>query len=272
MAARRVLSTTTGLGGGPVRWSRCSLGFHASSRSSRFLEHPFPPRRHCSGTSQQHKKKPVAGVGRGPVTWASVGILAAVWTGMAWWYTSSREKKMTRAVVEVQTTGKPDLGGPWTLVDQNGIPRTDKSYYGKVILLYFGFAHCPDICPAELVKVGNIIKRMDEKHPNLPQIHPVFITVDPERDSIAQLRYYSKDFDQRIQYLTGTKEQVARATRAYRVYFNKTGDHDDDEDYMVDHSIVLYLVGSDGELLDFFTQSMTVNDCVKKTSSLLAAK
>ncbi len=254
---------------GPVRWSRRSLGFHAA-RCSRFLESHLPPLRYFSGTSQQSSRG--GGVGRGPVTWASVGLVAATGTGLAWYYTSSREERMTKTAVKLQSTGKPDLGGPWTLVDQNGIPRTDRSYHGKVILLYFGFAHCPDICPAELVKVGNILKRLDEKHPNLLRIHPVFITVDPERDSINQLQYYGKDFDPRIQYLTGTKEQVARATRAYRVYFSKADVHEEDEDYMVDHSIVLYLVGANGELIDFFTQSMTVDDCVKKLSSLLPAK
>ncbi len=271
MATRRVLSTATGLGSGPAQWSRCSLGFHAPSRCSRFLERSFLPCRYCSSTSKPRENKPSVGAGRGPVTWASVGLTAVIGAGMAWYYTSSREEKITQQCVMMQSTGKPDLGGPWTLVDQNGIPRTDKSYYGKVVLLYFGFAHCPDICPAELVKVGNIIRQMSEKHPNLPQVHPIFITVDPERDSIAQLQYYGKDFDQRIQYLTGTKEQVARATKAYRVYFNKAADHDDDEDYLVDHSIVIYLVGSNGELIDFFTQSTTVDDCVKKMSSLLAA-
>ncbi len=265
MIARRALSST-GLVG-PVQLSRCSVGFHAA-RTSRFLENPLP--RHFSGTSQERSRG--GGVGRGPVSWAAVGLVATIGTGLAWYYTSSRKEQMATTAVQLKSSGKPDLGGPWTLVDQNGIPRTDKSYYGKVLLLYFGFAHCPDICPAELVKVGNILKRVEEKHPNLTQIHPIFITVDPERDSIAQLRYYGKDFDPRIQYLTGTKEQVARATRAYRVYFSKAVDHEDDDEYMVDHSIVLYLVGADGELIDFFTQSMSVDDCVQKLPSLLQGR
>ncbi|CAM9316691.1 unnamed protein product, partial [Phaeothamnion confervicola] len=159
--------------------------------------------------------------------------------------------------------GKPALGGPWSLVDMHGAPRTDRDYRGRFTLLYFGFTHCPDICPSELVKVGNVIEELDKRlGPGV--VKPVFISVDPERDSLQQLRHYAQDFHPSIDYLTGTKEQVARAAKAYRVYFSKADDHDEGEDYLVDHSIVLYLNGPDNDFLDFLTQRTTPADCLDR--------
>jgi protein SCO1/2 len=112
-------------------------------------------------------------------------------------------------VSQVKSTGKPNLGGPWTLVDMHGVPRTERDYLGRYCLLYFGFTFCPDICPAELVKVDNILKQLPAKlGKKSPPLKPVFISVDPERDSLLQLRHYAQDFNPDIDYLTGTKEQV----------------------------------------------------------------
>jgi len=96
-------------------------------------------------------------------------------------------------------------------------------------------------------------------------LKPVFISVDPVRDTVGQLRHYSQDFNPKIDFLTGTPDQVAAITRAYRVYFSKV-DEDEEGDYLVDHSIVLYLISPEGEFLDFFTQSMQVTDIVNKIS------
>lgn len=97
-------------------------------------------------------------------------------------------------------------------------------------------------------------------------MQPLFISVDPSRDTVGQLRHYGQDFHKSIIYLTGTTEQVAKAARAFRVYFSKVNDADLDseEEYLVDHSIVLYLVGANGDFLDFFTQRMEVKEVVEK--------
>ena len=99
-----------------------------------------------------------------------------------------KEKKTERVASQVTTTGKAALGGPWVLVDQDGIPRTDASYKGKYQILYFGFSFCPDICPSELVKIGKVIDILTEKGID---VTPLFITVDPPRDTIQQLKNYS---------------------------------------------------------------------------------
>ena len=99
----------------------------------------------------------------------------------------------------------------------------------------------------------------------------MFISVDPSRDTVGLLRNYSQDFHSQIDYLTGTNEQVSKVSRAYRVYFSKV-DEDEDGDYLVDHSIVLYLISPDGEFLDFFTQKMQVIDIVNKIKSHMRTK
>lgn len=145
------------------------------------------------------------------------------------------------------------------MFDQDGTPVTDASYRGKFVLLYFGFTFCPDICPNELVKLGKVITTLDKK--NLKDLTPVFISLDPARDTLGQLRNYRQDFHPRIQWLTGTKDQIANVTRAFRVYFSKVDENDDnEEDYLVDHSIVMYLLSPTGDFLEFYTQRATISD------------
>lgn len=125
---------------------------------------------------------------------------------------------------------------------------------GEYTLLYFGFTFCPDICPNELVKMGRVIDLLDAQ-PELPRVRPIFITVDPYRDTVEQMDAYAKDFHPRTEALTGTPDQVGRATRAFRVYFSNVDHRDeDDDDYVVDHSIVMYLMDRQGEFLKFYPQ------------------
>merc|ERR1712086_57265 len=115
----------------------------------------------------------------------------------------------------------------------------------------------------ELVKMGGVIDALGKKGKD---VKPVFISVDPNRDTIAQVDYYLKDFNKKFLGLTGTKDQVEVATRAYRVYFNKADEHEEDEDeYLVDHSIVMYLINPEGEFEEFFTQSAESEEVVKRS-------
>ena len=203
-----------------------------------------------------------------PVTWASLTVMGITGLGLAYYYATEKEKKKKEAMNKVVTFGKPALGCSWTLVDYNGYPRTDKDFLGNFNLLYFGFTRCPDICPSELVKVAKVIKLL-EKDPayvkgEMPFVKPLFISVDPDRDTVGQMRNYAQDFHPSILYLTGTKEQIAKVAQGYRVYFSKADEDEGEDNYLVDHSIVLYLLGPDGIFLDFFTQSMTPEDIVKR--------
>ena len=118
-------------------------------------------RRFCTAAPEPEKKSLREAImntaSRGPITFASLAIAAVAGAGVLTYYELEKEKKVLQVASEIVTTGKPALGGPWVLIDQDGIPRTDASYKGEFALLYFGFTYCPDICPSELVKVGKII-------------------------------------------------------------------------------------------------------------------
>ncbi|GLE04055.1 hypothetical protein PINS_up012966 [Pythium insidiosum] len=206
----------------------------------------------------------------GPITWSSLALASVVGAGAVYYYYTEKERLQTQTTSKVVSIGKPLLGGPWTLVDcDTGRAVTDASFRGKFTLLYFGFTHCPDICPNELVRIGDVLDKLS-KEENAPEVLPLFITVDPNRDTIAQMLEYKKDFHPSFKMLTGTRDQVADITKSYRVYFSKADENDDDDDdYLVDHSIVMYLVGPDGQFLDFFTQSARVDDIVKKIKTHL---
>lgn len=162
------------------------------------------------------------------------------------------------------SAGKPSLGGPWSLVDLDGNLVTNKQFEGKWLLLYFGFARCPDICPSEMLKVGKVMDILAKDYPGLRQkVQPVFVSVDPARDSIKVLREYAKDFHPSYMFLTGTPEQVQQMAKKYRVYVSKA-DETEDGDYLVDHSIVIYFHDDTGDLADCFTQSMRPTDVVSK--------
>lgn len=162
------------------------------------------------------------------------------------------------------TAGKPAIGGPWSLVDLDGNLVTNKSFEGKWLLLYFGFARCPDICPSEMVKVGKVIDTLRKEHPEVAKkIQPVFVSVDPARDSLKALRSFAKDFHPSYIFLTGSPTQVEAMAKLYRVYVSKA-DETDDGDYLVDHSIVVYFHDDTGDIADCFTQSMRPSDVVTK--------
>ncbi len=160
--------------------------------------------------------------------------------------------------------GKPAIGGEWSLVDLDGNLVTNKNFEGKWTLLYFGFARCPDICPSEMVKVGQVMDTLAKEHPELAKnIKPIFVSVDPARDSLKALREYAKDFHPSYVFLTGSPEQVQQMAKKYRVYVSKA-DETEDGDYLVDHSIVIYFHDDTGDLADCFTQSMRPTDVIDK--------
>ena len=211
------------------------------------------------------------GAPRAPVSWPALAVaLTTGGAGLAF-YLNQKEAKKAAATQQVRSFGKPALGGPWSLVDQDGVPTTDADLHGSFVLLYFGFTHCPDICPAELVKMGGILDAIEADAARGGPAHaraltPAMITIDPHRDTVAQMKHYLRDFHPRFVGLTGTPAQIKVATKAFRVFFRETQqDRDpDDEDYLVDHSIVIYLLGPDGAFLDFFTQSVTAEEAKEK--------
>jgi len=201
---------------------------------------------------------------RGPVTWPALGLVAVVAAAAVSYYKIERERRLENAMGKIVSTGKPAVGGEWSLVDLDGNLVTNKSFEGKWTLLYFGFARCPDICPSEMVKVGKVMDTLKKEHPELHKnIQPIFVSIDPARDSLKALRDYAKDFHPSYVFLTGAPQQVQAMAKKYRVYMSKA-DETDDGDYLVDHSIVIYFHDETGDIADCFTQSMRPTDVVEK--------
>jgi len=201
---------------------------------------------------------------RGPVSWAGLGLVAVAAASGVSYYQIERERRMEQAMGKIVSTGKPAIGGEWSLVDLDGNLVTNKSFEGKWTLLYFGFARCPDICPSEMVKIGKVMDTLAEEYPEIHKnIKPLFVSVDPARDSLTALKEYAKDFHPSYIFLTGSPEQVQQMAKKYRVYVSKA-DETEDGDYLIDHSIVVYFHDDTGDMADCFTQSMRPVDIVEK--------
>ncbi|XP_041636266.1 protein SCO2 homolog, mitochondrial [Cheilinus undulatus] len=169
-----------------------------------------------------------------------------------WWYVYAEKQQKLRQQ-RLRQLQQVALGqGNFSLLDHRGQRRTKKDFLGSWVLLYFGFTHCPDICPDELDKLSAVVSALD-KDSSLPPVQPLFITVDPERDDVPALAHYIKDFHPRLIGLTGTPEEVKHAGRDYRVYASP-GPKDEDGDYIVDHTILIYLVSPEGLFLDYYNR------------------
>ena len=146
------------------------------------------------------------------------------------------------------------IGGPFTLVDQQGRTVTQDTLKGKWSLIYFGYTYCPDVCPTSLSVMTQALDALDPAV--AAKVAPVFVSVDPERDTVEQLALYHQSFHPSFLMLTGTTEQVRAAAKAYRVYFRKA-ESDSATEYLMDHSSITYLMNPDGEYVTHFAHDAT---------------
>ena len=145
-------------------------------------------------------------------------------------------------------TGRALVGGPFSLTDHTGRRVTEKDFLGRYMLVFFGYTYCPDVCPTELQVMTAALDELKEAG---DAIVPVFITVDPERDTPDTVRAYVENFSPRLVGLSGTLEEIAAVAKAYRVYYARSGEGKS-EDYLMDHSSIIYLMGPDGTLVRHF--------------------
>ena len=154
------------------------------------------------------------------------------------------------------TTGTALIGGSFNLMDQTGKSVTEKDYLGKFSLVFFGFTHCPYVCPLGLHNMISALKNIDHFE---DQITPIFISVDPERDTPERMTSYLKKFHQSIVGLTGSQEQLDQVAKAYRAYFYKSQDKNSGE-YTYDHSSIIYLMDKKGQYLTHFSDGTSIEE------------
>lgn len=201
------------------------------------------------GGTQQRDSQRVSNNSIEFATWKAAVVFLVVGGGL--YYFFSREKQRLEVEKEAEANrgyGKPVVGGPFKLIDTNGKEFTEKDLVGKMSIIYFGFTHCPDICPDELDKLGVWLKTLKEKHGI--ELQPIFITCDPARDSPEVLKEYLEDFYPGIVGLTGTYDAVKHVCKQYRVYFSTPPSVKPGQDYLVDHSIFFYLMDPEGQFVE----------------------
>jgi protein SCO1 len=146
------------------------------------------------------------------------------------------------------------IGGPFNLIDQNGQSFSDRDLKGKTFLVFFGFTHCPDVCPTTLFEISEIMRTLG---PEADRIAALFISVDPERDTPEAMKDYLSSFDPHLRGLTGDAASLAAVAKAYRVYYKKVPL--EDGDYTMDHTAIVYLMDKEGRFVSPFNMRRTAD-------------
>lgn len=186
---------------------------------------------------------------------AAVLLLAAIPVAVA--QTASR--RSAAELMDAVMWNKEPIGGSFRLTDHTGRERTDTDFRGQLMLIYFGFTSCPDICPTDLQAISLAMRDLGD---DANQVQPLFVTLDPGRDTVAHLAQYVALFHPRLIGLTGNLSAINQAAEAYRVYYARVRLGLKPDDYTVDHSAFIYLVDRDGKYLGFFPPGASADQIV----------
>ena len=170
-------------------------------------------------------------------------LVLSIGTGL-WIYKQTKNNNLNKATL---------VGGSYSLTDHNGNSVTDKSFSDKFKIIYFGYTFCPDICPTGMAVISQALDLLGNK---AKRIKPIFITVDPKRDNVEIMAEYHNHFHPSFSNLTGTLDQIRRVAKLYRVYYKKS-DASEAENYLMDHSSVMYVLSPEGEYINHFGPEIT---------------
>jgi len=198
-------------------------------------------RRHDDGLDQSRDPRSLR---RNPLVW--VAVIGAIVL-----YTQTDGNSLFGNLNDAQREAihLSDVGGPFTLTDHTGQRVSDQDFRGSFMLVYFGYSYCPDVCPTDLLVMSHAVNMLGDAG---EKVQPIFITVDPARDTVASLADYVPNFHPRLKGLTGSEAEINAATRAYKVYFKLGEEKEAPDDYPTEHTEIIYLMGPDGEFLDHF--------------------
>lgn len=172
----------------------------------------------------------------------------------------------TQKVAETQESlphGQPAIGGPFELIDKDEKTWKSSDFKGKPLLVYFGYTYCPDICPTALYTMSQAVERLGGK----AALQPLFITIDPERDTPAQLENYFQNFLKDFIMLTGSSLQIKQAIKAFRVHAARVEEGRGEADYLMDHSSLIYLMDKQGKYIAHFDHKCSPQDIIKRTET-----
>jgi cytochrome oxidase Cu insertion factor (SCO1/SenC/PrrC family) len=182
-----------------------------------------------------------------PIAWLLIATLSAGVSAHAAFAEDVAPDQVAAAqMMEDLMYGRGEVGGPFTLTDQNGRKRSDRDFRGKLMIVYFGYTFCPDVCPADLMA---ITQALDALGPLADGVQPIFITVDPERDNKV-LAEYVRAFHRSFVGLTGSPEEIRKVANSYKAFYARVPGERPDE-YAIDHTGIIYLMGRNGEYLGF---------------------
>ena len=170
-------------------------------------------------------------------------LVLSIGTGL-WIYKQTKNNNLNKATL---------VGGSYSLTDHNGNSVTDKSFSDKFKIIYFGYTFCPDICPTGMAVISQALDLLGNK---AKRIKPIFITVDPKRDNVEIMAEYHNHFHPSFSNLTGTLDQIRRVAKLYRVYYKKS-DASEAENYLMDHSSIMYVLSPEGEYINHFGPEIT---------------
>ena len=194
---------------------------------------------------------------------ALLGVVAA---GALWWPDGSRQQTAAVTQDASSRSSSDEFGGSFSLIDQNGMRRTDMDFRGKYMLVFFGYTYCPDVCPTTLAVEAEALDKLGTR---ANDIVPIFITVDPKRDTPEKLKSYLSAFDanpssSRPNFvgLTGSDEEIEKAADAYEVYYKAhlDGRFGGAEDYSVDHTGNVYLMSPEGKFVAYYSQGISPDE------------
>lgn len=165
--------------------------------------------------------------------------------------------------------GAVTIGGPFTLVSPDGKTVTDRTYAGKWLLVYFGYTYCPSTCPTALLDIAAALKALG---PDAATVQPLFITIDPARDTRAVMGQYTRSFDSRIVGLTGSRQQIAAVAKEYGAYFARTRTGPGPNDYLMDHGTYIYLMDPAGKFVRGFAAAATGSEIARGVRKAMARR
>ncbi len=185
-------------------------------------------------------------------------LIGLIMAAVIAWMTIRHDQRQAGGVAT--NVAPASIGGPFTLTTHDGRVVTDQDFVGKYKLVFFGYTFCPDICPTELQTIAQAMDLMGDSGAD---VQPLFITIDPERDTPPVLADYVKLFHPSIIGLTGTAEQIAAVAKAYRVYYARSQGEPDPTQYLMDHSTFAYLLAPDGSFVTVFAKGSTPEQMVE---------